>query len=106
MKSLITISLLLLLLVNLNSQTTDDIPGPERILVVYNENSAISDSIRKHYIRVHGIPESNKLGIDITEPSSYGCEFRWNNEEIVDTTSQGDGGWHYVKEVIADIIVE
>ena len=102
MKTLNTITMIFILSANLSAQTTDEIPGPERVLVVFNENSEVSDSIRKHYVRVRGIPESNVKGINITDPSSYGCEFRQNGEEIVDLSLPGNGGWLYVKEVIAD----
>lgn len=107
MKILITITLISIISINLLPQTTDDIPGPERVLVVYNANSAVSDSIRKHYVRVRGIPESNVKGINIVDPENYGCEWGVGGpeagEEIIGQTSE-DAGWVYVKEVIANVI--
>lgn len=104
MKSLITSCLILLFSIQLLSQTTDEIPSPERVLVVYRANHPYSLSIANYYMEKRNIPSTNKMPITITDPGNYGCEFRWDDEEIVDLTLQGDGGWHYVKEVIADVI--
>ncbi len=104
MKSLINTCLIFIFSIQLLSQTTDEIPSPERVLVVCRENHPYSESIANSYMMKRNIPLTNKVRITITDPSSYGCEFRNNEEEIVDLTLQGDGGWHYVKEVIADTI--
>lgn len=104
MKSLITTGLILLFSTQLLSQTTDEIPTPERVLVVYRSNHTYSDDIANYYAQKRNIPESNVFGIDITDPGYYGCEFRWNDEEIVDLSLPGNGGWYYVKNVIADQI--
>ncbi len=110
MKILFTCSQILLLSILIFAQTTDEIPSPERVLVVYTNpmnGDSTSLKIKNYYVEKRSIPDPiNIVPITLSDPVSYGCEFRWNNEEIVDTTLQGDGGWHYVKEVIADIIVE
>ena len=50
------------------------------------------------------IPLSNKVPITITDPGNYGCVFDNEDEEIIDLTLPGDGGWYYVKEKIAEPI--
>jgi hypothetical protein len=49
MKSLATTCLILLFSIHLLSQTTDEIPTPERVLVVYRSNHTYSDDIAYYY---------------------------------------------------------
>lgn len=41
------------------AQTNADTPGPENVLVVFNENSEVSDSIKEYYKTARGIPAGN-----------------------------------------------
>jgi|GEM_PF-5608579 len=50
---------------NIQFPTFADPPGPENVLVVYNENSATSVNIMLHYMDVRNIPFStHKVPID------------------------------------------
>lgn len=65
MKHLIITCLLFLLCFNLaEAQTNANIPGPENVLVVYNLNSGVSDSVMQYYINARNIPSTpNTLGL-------------------------------------------
>lgn len=65
MKHLIITCLLFLLCYNLaEAQTNANISGPENVLVVYNLNSGVSDSVMQYYINARNIPSTpNTLGL-------------------------------------------
>lgn len=46
------------------AQTYANIPGPENVLVVYNLNSSVSDSVANYYVTARGIPGTNVVGLD------------------------------------------
>lgn len=108
MKTLFTtIAMILLLTIKLSAQTTDEIPGPERVLVVYAapiNGDSTSLRIMNHYVDVRSIPLTNIVPINITDPAGYGCEWGPEGEEEIIGTAEKIAGWNYVKEVIADEI--
>ncbi|HQF42834.1 MAG TPA: hypothetical protein PK073_07950, partial [Ignavibacteriaceae bacterium] len=60
MKHFIFITFFILLFFNaIDAQTNANISGPENVLVVYNTNSDISDSVMQYYVNARGIPTSN-----------------------------------------------
>lgn len=46
------------------AQTNANIPGPENVLVVYNELDSISLLVANYYITARGIPAANMVGLD------------------------------------------
>ncbi len=53
-----------------DGQTNANIPGPQNVLVVYNSNSGISDSVKTYYQQARGIPGANVARLDdLTEES-------------------------------------
>ncbi len=67
MKKVLYFSVLFLLCFNIaevQAQTYANIPGPENVLVVYNLNSSVSDSVANYYITARGIPAANVVGLD------------------------------------------
>lgn len=109
MKILIRTGLILLLSIQLLSQTTDEIPGPERVLVVYKkpiEDDSTSYKIMSHYVDRRNIPFSNiveieNLPIEVTYPGEGTVTLEQEGEDL-----RGDGktGWLYVDEYLADPI--
>jgi uncharacterized protein (TIGR03790 family) len=49
----------------LEAQTNVNIPGPENVLVVYNTNLDVSDSVMQYYVNARGIPTSNIIPLTI-----------------------------------------
>jgi hypothetical protein len=69
MKNFLYLCLFFLLCYNIaEAQTNVNIPGPENVLVVYNKNVALSDSIKNYYKNARNIPESNI--VELTLPDS------------------------------------
>lgn len=64
------------------AQTYANAPGPENVLVVWNSNSLVSDSVKNYYRDARGIPSSNIVPLNLP-----------------DTTITVDGVTHLVKLV-------
>lgn len=46
------------------AQTNANVPGPENVLVVYNLNSSVSDSVKNYYLAARNIPGVNVVELD------------------------------------------
>ena len=89
--------------------TNAGLPDAERVLVVYANNDFGDDSshmLAEYYASIRNIPEENVMIGGLTIPPS-----KIYPEGIVNVVQggediQGDGdlGWHYVKDIIADPI--
>lgn len=51
------------------AQTNANIPGPENVLVVYNINSSIEDSVMQYYVASRGIPYPDNV-VELNLPDS------------------------------------
>lgn len=78
-----------------DGQTNANIPGPENVLVVYNRNVALSDSIMHYYVNARGIPyPTNVVELDLPrKPISVGdwsdphiVKLGFDDQNIVDST--------------------
>jgi hypothetical protein len=121
--------LIILFLINIpiHSQTPTNAGPPDssHVLVVWNGNSSISDSVKNYYVNARGIPESNIIRLDnLTDEwftydgTSHWIEIVQSGDILKDTTqawedspyvTNGGAGatfhsWQYFYERIADPI--
>jgi len=71
----------LLIIINFNTvfaqnPTFASEPTPENVLVVFNKNNAISDSIKNHYVLVRNIPDVNIVRGTNGEPGIFIPDFQ------------------------------
>ncbi len=65
MKQLLTIIIVIFFIGKLvQAQTYANIAGPENVLVVWNGNSEVSDSVQQYYVEQRNIPGSNVVRLD------------------------------------------
>ncbi|NCS89222.1 MAG: hypothetical protein GW789_10840 [Ignavibacteria bacterium] len=93
------------------AQTYANIPGPENVLLVYNLNSGVSDSVKIYYRDVRGIPASNIKGLNIPTSAYNGAVQLEQEGEVIrrmgscsDYDSNGvcdSLAWYYFEEYIA-----
>jgi len=107
-------------LVEAQTPTFADLPGPEHVLVVYNGNSTLSDSVMQYYKDSRQIPSSNIVPLeslindDIYDPvsnSTHRIEITQEGEIIRDSTILSYNpiyrhSWLYFVERIAAPIAE
>jgi len=96
MKHLFFLSLFLFLCsIIAEAQTNENIPGPENVLVVYNENSDTSEMIMEYYVNARGIPSStNVLPLSLPRriinlgdwSGNHVVKLGFDNQNIVDST--------------------
>ena len=96
MKNFLYLCLFFLLCYNIaEAQTNVNIPGPENVLVVYNKNVALSDSIMHYYVNARGIPyPSNVVELDLSRKvisvgdwsDPHVVKLGFDNQNIVDST--------------------
>jgi uncharacterized protein (TIGR03790 family) len=84
--------------------TNVNFPKPENILVVYAKNVDSSNTIAEYYSSIRNIPDENIKGINIPAIKIYSGDtvIVVQNNEII--RGNGNLGWRYVKDVIADTI--
>ncbi|NWG28045.1 MAG: TIGR03790 family protein [Ignavibacteriaceae bacterium] len=84
--------------------TNVNFPKPENILVVYSNNVDSSEIVAQYYASIRNIPEVNIKGITIPAIKIYSGDtvIVVQNNEII--RGNGNLGWRYVKDVIADTI--
>jgi len=80
--------------------TFADPPTAENVLVVYRIDHPNSSAIKDHYVDIRSIPSTNVVPINLSQ-SYPGISFTNSDEVIV---GEGNLGWQYVKERIADEI--
>jgi hypothetical protein len=76
------------------AQTNANIPGPENVLVVYNENSDTSVMIKDYYVEARGIPSSNIFPLALLRKvmnvgnwsDPHVVKLGFDNQNIVDST--------------------
>ena len=106
MKQFLLFSILYFLCYTLaEAQTYANIPGPENVLLVYNLNSGISDSVKIYYRDARGIPASNIFGIPLPNSAQYqsGLATLIDSGEVI-YSNNNRAAWDYYKDKIADTI--
>ena len=95
MKNFLYLCLFFFLCYNIvEAQTNVNIPGPENVLVVYNENSDTSIMVKNYYVTARDIPESNIVKLPLPRKAiSVGdwsdphvVKLGFDNQNIVDST--------------------
>jgi uncharacterized protein (TIGR03790 family) len=102
---------------NTKAQTNANVAGPENVLVVYKNNSGISDSIMQYYTNARDIPASNSIGITLPDTAYFNGDrvILVQEGEVIkrdascsDYNSNGwctdTSAWKYYKQYIADTI--
>jgi len=101
MKKFLYFLIILLLcfkIAEVHAQTYANMPGPENVLVVYNLNSSVSDSVANYYLSARGIQESNIIGLPDLDTLAYITDPETGVEHLIELR-QGEGN---EKEIIYD----
>lgn len=91
-------------LIPTQSRTYKNFPTPEEVLVVYASNIDSSLYVKNYYVSIRTIPSVNVVPLNIPQSITYPegtAELRPGGEDI---WGNGNLGWRYVKDAIADPI--